>query len=558
MKYVRYAFSLLTLFFTPLLLAAKCGGELNLPSVSVSPKTQTVTMGGAAIKLSATLANSSAAVLWTLKGEGSLSNTKGVSVDYTPPATIAAETTAEITATLEGTSSSAKTIITIKPVATAPGTGVLTVTIAGLERANAAVTVTGPNGFNEKPTATKTFSDLPPGKYDIAAQEVVMGADKYQPDKTAQTVNLLAGQTLEAKINYSLATLYVNPMTGADTNSGAKDKPFKTITKALAQAVAGQTVRLASEVYGVSTGEAFPLRPKSGVSIEGETFPGVVIAGSGSCLRLEDVQDVQLLKIGLQCDISLWLQNASNITVAELNSASKDVGIVAYNSAVTLDEVQIYNSSQEGLSSQGTSQIILTNSKLFRNQFGARLEGSSQLTANNSSFTENTSAGIFVRETASLVLENSNADFNGATPGSGSGLAVNSTGDGVITIKNTTFSNNQGDGIRLHTAFGGTNFFDVTITNSTFLNNLYGLTTGDARGVIELRKNLFGGNTNFQISDGRPDNVPLTIYALETTIDDGMGSYQLSGLKTGKNKDSKVWEITGTGNKLCFDTSCVP
>jgi hypothetical protein len=163
-----------------------------------------------------------------------------------------------------------------------------------------------------------------------------------------------------------------------------------------------------------------------------------------------------------------------------------------------------------------------------------------------------------VQETVSLVLENSNADFNGATPGSGSGLAVNSTGDGVITIKNTTFSNNQGDGIRLHTAFGGTNFFDVTITNSTFLNNLYGLTTGDARGVIELRKNLFGGNTNFQISDGRPDNVPLTIYALETTIDDGMGSYQLSGLKTGKNKDSKVWEITGTGNKLCFDTSCVP
>jgi hypothetical protein len=47
--------------------------------------------------------------------------------------------------------------------------------------------------------------------------------------------------------------------------------------------------------------------------------------------------------------------------------------------------------------------------------------------------------------------------------------------------------------------------------------------------------------------------VPL--FALETTIDDGMGVYQLSGEKTGPDRDGNVWEIIGAANTICF-SSC--
>jgi parallel beta-helix repeat protein len=545
-----------------LLMAANCGGEVTTPeppNVRISPQALSVVVGSPALTFTATVARSSASVIWSLKGEGSLSSTKGASVDYTAPASVAADTTAEITATLEGTTVSDKAVVTIQSTATAPGTGVITVTIAGLGSANSAVTVTGPNGFNQNPTTTKTFTNLPPGRYNIMAQEVVSGADKYQPDKATQSVDLKAGETLEAKITYSLSlgTLYVNPTTGADTNSGAKDKPFKTITKALAQAVAGQTVMLASEAYATSTGESFPLRVKSGVTLQGETFPGVVIGGAGFCIELKDVQDIRLLKLGLQCDASIVLSNAKNITIEQLNSASKNTGIVAQDSSATIIASEIYFSSQEGLRMTGSSQVVLTDSKLFQNGFGVRLENTSRLEVDNSRFTENTASGIFVLDTASLTLKNSRADNNGNPTSVGHGLTVNSTGDGTITIDNATFNNNW-SGINLQCGYAGKNLFDLTVTNSTFTGNTnYGVCVGDAGGVVELRKNLFGFNKVFQLSNQAPDNQVMVISAAETTIDDGMGAYDLSGLKTGPNFDTDVWEITGANNYICFNATCI-
>jgi Protein of unknown function (DUF1565) len=550
-----------------LLMAANCGGEVTTPeppNVRISPQALSVVVGSPALTFTATVARSSASVIWSLKGEGSLSSTKGASVDYTAPASVAADTTAEITATLEGTTVSDKAVVTIQSTATAPGTGVITVTIAGLSSANAAVTVTGPNRFNQKPTTTKTFTDLPPGKYDITAQEVLSGADKYQPDKTAQSLDLKAGETLEAKVNYSvfLVTLYVNPTTGADTNSGAKDKPFKTITKALDKAVAGQTVFLQAGTYSASSGEVFPLGMKSSVTLEGETNSVITSAVTNTyCLILEDVRDVQLLKLKFECAAGVVVQNATNISLEQISSTAKEFGFGfdIYHSNVVINASQFYN-GYRGLGVMGSSQVTLTNSELYGNQFGISVENTAQLTADNSSFTENSGSGIFVRDSASVILKNSHADNNGSAASSASGLTINSTGDGTVTVDNSTFSNNSSDGINLHSGFAGANYFEVTITNSTFANNPYGLTIGDVEGAIELSKNLFVSNTVYQISHRRPDKPPARyVYALETTIEDSMGvSKQLAGLETGPDKDPNIWEITNANNYICFDASCVP
>ena len=41
-----------------------------------------------------------------------------------------------------------------------------------------------------------------------------------------------------------MATVYVNPSTGRDTNSGTQSAPFKTIYRALQQADSGTTIQL--------------------------------------------------------------------------------------------------------------------------------------------------------------------------------------------------------------------------------------------------------------------------------------------------------------------------
>lgn len=54
-------------------------------TLTVSPTTASVTVGGAAISFSATLTNSTNPITWTLIGPGSVSSTTGANINYTPP-----------------------------------------------------------------------------------------------------------------------------------------------------------------------------------------------------------------------------------------------------------------------------------------------------------------------------------------------------------------------------------------------------------------------------------------------------------------------------------------
>lgn len=170
---------ILLITLLPLLMAVSCDTDTTIPdtpTIHISPESSSIVVGSPAITFQATVDNSSASVLWRLSGAGSLNLAKGSSVEYTPPSSLPATVTAEITATLEGTS--------IRDIAT--------ITLL------------------EKPLAPK---------------------------------------------------LYVNGDLGLDTNPGTEAEPFKTITKALSVAVAGQTVvpRLdASRAFSTATKETLP------------------------------------------------------------------------------------------------------------------------------------------------------------------------------------------------------------------------------------------------------------------------------------------------------------
>jgi hypothetical protein len=86
-------------------------------------------------------------------------------------------------------------------------TGGLTITVSGLPNAvNAAVTVTGPNGFTQAVTSTTTITPLEPGTYTITAGAVTNSDNRYTVGTPIQSVAVTAGGPSAAIVIYTLAT----------------------------------------------------------------------------------------------------------------------------------------------------------------------------------------------------------------------------------------------------------------------------------------------------------------------------------------------------------------
>lgn len=89
-----------------------------------------------------------------------------------------------------------------------PSSGTLRLTVLGLPSGTAAaISITGPDGFNQPAAGTQTFTQLTPGTYTIAATTVSAAGSAYDPSPPSQTATVVAsdGQT-SASVFYSQAT----------------------------------------------------------------------------------------------------------------------------------------------------------------------------------------------------------------------------------------------------------------------------------------------------------------------------------------------------------------
>jgi len=89
--------------------------------------------------------------------------------------------------------------------ASSPTLGGLLVNINGLPSGtDAAVTVTGPNGYNQTVTTTQTLSSLTPGVYTVVPADIVApGGTTYRAAPTTQDVTVAAASTASATVTYS-------------------------------------------------------------------------------------------------------------------------------------------------------------------------------------------------------------------------------------------------------------------------------------------------------------------------------------------------------------------
>ena len=90
--------------------------------LTVSPQSQRLVAGSAAVSITATLTGDSGPITWALSGPGTLGANTGTATSYAPPATVQAETTATVTASA-GPGLTAAVTVTIVPASAMEVTG---------------------------------------------------------------------------------------------------------------------------------------------------------------------------------------------------------------------------------------------------------------------------------------------------------------------------------------------------------------------------------------------------------------------------------------------------
>ncbi|WP_445638618.1 DUF1565 domain-containing protein [Nostoc sp. DSM 114161] len=203
-----------------------------------------------------------------------------------------------------------------------------------------------------------------------------------------------------------LLTLYVNPMTGNDTNIGSKLSPFKSLTRALKVTKIPTIIHLASAIYSVASGEAFPLVIRGGVKVVGNEAnkgAGIVISGSGQ---------YQSPSFGMQNIALLLLENASILGVTVTNTSAKGTGIWIESGAPTLANNTLSNCGREGVFATGAAKpTILDNVFVQNTASGLVMAGHSQGEVLENIFQRNP-LGIVVSDFAAPTIANNKLSEN--------------------------------------------------------------------------------------------------------------------------------------------------
>ena len=209
-------------------------------------------------------------------------------------------------------------------------------------------------------------------------------------------------------VNSSLvATLYVNPVTGNDANTGSRPDPLKTITRALKQAKTSTIIQLASGTYSTANGEVFPLVIAPGVLVVGnEANKGqeIIISGSG---------EYQSPSFGVQNITLLLLGDASLLGVTVINPAAKGTGVWIESSIPTVANSTFKDCSREGIFITGNSKPGIVDNLFINNKVcGLVIAKNSKGEVLRNVF-QNNALGIAISDLAAPLVANNQLSGNG-------------------------------------------------------------------------------------------------------------------------------------------------
>ncbi|MES2523778.1 MAG: hypothetical protein V4617_13820, partial [Gemmatimonadota bacterium] len=139
---------------------------------------------------------------------------------YTVAATNVTAGTAQYIGTVVGSpatvTSNGTSNVTVTYAVVTAATGSLTVNVAGLPAAtNAAISVTGPNGYNQPVTGTTTLA-VPAGTYTVTGSAVTTATNtRYNATVTGSPATVTAGATATSTVTYAIGSAPIVTLSGS-------------------------------------------------------------------------------------------------------------------------------------------------------------------------------------------------------------------------------------------------------------------------------------------------------------------------------------------------------
>ncbi|MCF6341683.1 MAG: DUF1565 domain-containing protein [Bacteroidales bacterium] len=248
------------------------------------------------------------------------------------------------------------------------------------------------------------------------------------------------------------SSLYVNPETGDDNNSGLSwDEPLKTIafaySKIAVDSLEKNTIHLANGLYSDTTNnEKFPLNIRPFVNVIGQSRAGVVLDGNRNIYILKGNNNITDYSIQ-----RMTLQGGPLPTYESFDWDKMLAELYTGNDRFVLDSVVFRNSY--AVPAYGILQYFQADSSMVKNcEFYGNIGGQSIRTSNtNKTYT-----------LSNLIVHNNMPDYDSDHP---QGVAFVTGGNGTGIIQNSLFYENEAATIGVWT------YPNLYLVNCTFSNN---------------------------------------------------------------------------------------
>ncbi|MEO1430411.1 MAG: S-layer homology domain-containing protein [Cyanobacteria bacterium J06632_19] len=163
-------------------------------------------------------------------------------------------------------------------------------------------------------------------------------------------------------VNSTIATtVYVNPVTGSDTNNGSRLSPFKSLTHALNGLNSPGIIQLAPGTYHAANGEVFPLIIPSGVWVVGNE------ATKGEAILIEGSGDYQTKNFGSQNITLVLASNAQLMGVTVTNPVNKGTGVWIDSTEPTVANNTFIKCRREGIFISGNAKPAILDNIFVQN-----------------------------------------------------------------------------------------------------------------------------------------------------------------------------------------------
>ncbi len=211
----------------------------------------------------------------------------------------------------------------------------------------------------------------------VIAGSVVLNAvaGEAQAQLAAQAQSAIKGTAIASGQAVDYQTLYVDAATGSDLSGGALGQPLQTVTRALELAAPNTVIVLAPGRYTRSSGEVFPLRLKSGVTIQGT--PGsrnrtAIIEGGGNfesptrsqqnaAIVAADGAGIAQVAISNPDGYGVWVESASPTIIESAFVGSRQTGIFIASGSPRVQGSYFAGNKIAGLMVFGASSASIQN-----------------------------------------------------------------------------------------------------------------------------------------------------------------------------------------------------